>query len=118
MAEMSADRAMETEIVAGETLATLASQGTKRQHSTDTEGTFGSMEAETPKEPYYPFDSQEGLDQEVENEKISHINRGYDISGYSTEQWQGWVKQKHLRHMREQTATTALTGRPRPRLSA
>ena len=56
------------------------------------------MEAEIPKEPYYPFDSQEGLDQEVENEKISHINRGYDISGYSTEQWQGWVKQKYLRH--------------------
>ena len=48
MAEMSADRAMETEIAAGETLATLASQGMKRQHSTDTEGTFGSMEAETP----------------------------------------------------------------------
>ena len=118
MAEMSADRAMETEIVAGETLATLASQGTKRQHSTDTEGTFSSMEAEIPKEPYYPFDSQEGLDQEVEKEKINHINRGYDISGYSTEQWQGWVKQKHLRHMREQTATAALTGRPRPRLSA
>ena len=41
------------------------------------------MEAETPKEPYHPFDSEEDLDQEVENEKISHISRGYDISGYS-----------------------------------
>ena len=111
MAEMSADRAMETEIVAGETLATLASQGTKRQHSTDTEATFGSMEAEIPKEPYYPFDSQEGLDQEVENEKISHINRGYDISGYSGV-GQAKVPSPH------ETATAALTGRPRPRLSA
>ena len=66
-------------------------QSTKRQHSSGTEGTFDSLkptgEPDLTKEDYHPFDSQEELDQEVENEKISHINRGFDVSGYSTSQW-------------------------------
>ena len=88
MEEMPADQAMETVVTPGETLATFASQGTKRQHSSGTEGTFDSMEPsgepDLTKEAYHPFDSQDELDQEVENEKISHINRGFDVSGYST----------------------------------
>ena len=52
----------------------------------------------------------------MENEKISHINRGFDVSGYSTSQWQEWVKSKKLRL--GEAAAAALTGRPRPRLSA
>ena len=108
MEEMSADQAMESEVTPGDTLVTFASQGTKRQHSSGTEGTF---------EPYHPFDSQEELDQEVENEKISHINRGFDVSGFSTSQWQEWVKSKRLRNLGE-AAAAAIVGRPRPRLSA
>ena len=77
MEEMSADQAMETEVTPGETLATFASQGTK-PHSSGTEGTFDSTE------PSGEPDLQDELDQEVENEKISHINRGFDVSGYST----------------------------------
>ncbi|CAE7251161.1 unnamed protein product [Symbiodinium sp. CCMP2592] len=126
MEEMAADKAMETEVAAGESLVAFASQGLsqgqKRQHSSGTEGTFDSMEPsgepDTTKEPYYPFDSQEELDSEVENEKISQINQGYDISKYSTEQWVDWVKGKKLRHLGAAAASDVLTGRPRPRLSA
>ena len=118
MEAMSADQAMETAVAPGETLATFASQGTKRQHSSGTEGTLDSMEADSTKEPHYPFNSQEELEQEVENEKISHINRGYDISGYSSSQWEEWVKGKKLRQMGSEAAQAVLTGRPRPRLSA
>ena len=99
MEEMSADQAMETEVNRGESLVTFASKGTKRQ-------------------PYHPFDSQEELDQEAENEKISHINRGFDVSGYSTSQWQEWVKSKKLRNLGGEAAAAVLTGRPRPKLSA
>ncbi|CAE7668668.1 unnamed protein product [Symbiodinium sp. CCMP2592] len=107
MAEMAADQAMEREVAAGESLITFASQGLsqgqKRQHSEGTEGTFDSMEPsgepDNTKEPYYPFDSQDQLDQEVENEKITQINLGYDISKYSTEQWVDWVKGKKLKHL-------------------
>ena len=114
MAEMSADRAMETEIAAGETLATLASQGTKRRTPPTPKEHSAAWRQRPLRSPTTPF--THSLDQEVENEKISHINRGYDISGYSTEQWQAWVKQKHLRHMGEQAAAAVLTGRLRPRL--
>ncbi|CAE7826417.1 unnamed protein product [Symbiodinium sp. CCMP2592] len=125
MAEMAADQAMETEVAAGESLVTFASQGLSqgqhRQHSEGTEGTFDSMEPsgepDTTKEPYYPFDSRDELDQEVENEKITQINLGYDISKYSTEQWVDWVKGKKMKHLGS-AAASALTGRPRPRLSA
>ena len=119
MEEVSADQAMETEVTPGETLVTFASQEHQRQHSSGTEGTFDTWRrrAGLTKETYHPFDSQEELDQEVENEKISHINRGFDVSGYSTSQWQEWVKSKKLRNLGE-AAAAALTGRPRPRLSA
>eukprot|EP00439_Symbiodinium_sp_Y106_P086170 s397_g31.t1 len=90
MEEMSADQAMETEVNRGESLVTFASKGTKRQ-------------------PYHPFDSQEELDQEAENEKISHINRGFDVSGYSTSQWQEWVKSKKLRNLGGEAAAAELT---------
>ena len=90
-------------------MVTFASQRTKRQHSSEPDLT---------KEPYHPFDSQEELDQEVENEKISHINRGFDVSGCSSSQWQEWVKSKKLRNLGEAAAAAVLTGRPRPKLSA
>ena len=118
MEEMSADQAMETEVTPGDTLVTFASQGTKRQHSPARKApsTAWSPQASRnlTKEPYHPFDSQEELDQEVENEKISHINRGFDVSGYSTSQWREWVKSKRLRNLGE-AAASAIVGRPRPR---
>ena len=122
MEEMSADQAMETAVAPGETLVNFASKGTKKQHSSCTEGTFDSMEPsgepDLTKEPYHPFDSQDEFDQEVEDEKISHINRGFDISGYSTSQWQEWVTGKRFRSLGLEAASAVLTGRPRPKLSA
>ena len=97
-------------------------QGTKRQHSSGTEGTFDSLkptgEPDLTKEDYHPFDSQEELDQEVENEKITHINRGFDVSSYSTSQWQEWVKSKKLRNLGGEAAAAVIKGKPRPKLSA
>ena len=54
----------------------------------------------------------------MENEKIRHINRGFDVSGCSSSQWQEWVKSKKLRNLGEAAAAAVLTGRPRPKLSA
>ncbi|CAE7194797.1 unnamed protein product [Symbiodinium sp. CCMP2592] len=83
MAEMAVDQAMETEVAAGESLITFA----EKSHSTRSGNTpKPSGEPDLTKEPYYPFDSQAKLDQEVENEKITQISLGYDISKYSTEQ--------------------------------
>ena len=76
MEEMSADPAMETEVTPNDTLVAFASQSTKRQHSSGTEGTFGCLEPtgepDLTKEDYHPFDSQEELDQEVESEDQPH----------------------------------------------
>ena len=62
MEEMAADPAMETEVTPNDTLVAFASQGTKRQHSSGTEGTFDSLEPkgepDLTKEDYHPFDSQ------------------------------------------------------------
>ena len=122
MEEMAADPAMETEVTPNDTLVAFASQGTKRQHSSGTEGTFDSLEPtrepDLTKEDYHPFDSQEELDQEVENEKITHINRGFDVSSYSTSQWQEWVKSKKLRNLGGEAAAAVIKGKPRPKLSA
>ena len=92
---MSADQAMETEVAPSETLVAFASQGTKTQRSS----AAGSLISQRSPTTDHPFDSQAELDQEVEDEKISHINRGFDVSGYSTSQWQEWVKGKKLRNL-------------------
>ena len=54
----------------------------------------------------------------MEDEKISHSNRGFDNSGYSSSQWQEWVKGKKLRNLGLEAASAVLTGRPRPKLLA
>ena len=54
----------------------------------------------------------------MENEKITHINRGFDVSSYSTSQWQEWVKSKKLRNLGGEAAAAVIKGKARPKLSA
>ena len=75
-----------------------------------------SGEPDLTKEAYHPFDSQDELDQEVENEKISHINRGFDVSGYSTSH--SGRSGSRARSSALLTATLALSFRPEVSASA
>ncbi|CAE7788748.1 unnamed protein product [Symbiodinium sp. CCMP2592] len=95
MEEMSADQAMETE-VAVKPRPPLPYRTPKEGSTPAPEP---SNEPDFAKEPHHPFDSQEEVDQEVENEKSSHKNRGFDVSGYSPSQWQDWVNGKKLRNL-------------------